>query len=76
MVSHNACIGACEKGMHWEEGHRLLQEMLQRSLTSTVISYNTSINTCEIGVRWKEALRLLQGMSYRSFTADAVSCLL
>ena len=48
-VSHNAAISACEKGKHWEEALRWLQEMLQRSLTPNVVSRNAAISSCEKG---------------------------
>ena len=29
VVSHSAAISACEKGKHWEEALRMLQEQLE-----------------------------------------------
>ena len=49
LVSHNATISACEKGKHWEEALRLLQEMHRRSLTPNVVSHNATISACEKG---------------------------
>ena len=59
VVSYNAAISVCEKGKHWEEALRLLQEMLHRSLTPNVVSHNAAISACEEGEYWEEALRLL-----------------
>ena len=52
VVSHNAAISACEKGKHWEEALRLLQEMLHRSLTPDVVSHSAAISACEKGKHW------------------------
>ena len=60
VASYSAAISACEKGKHWEEALRLLQEMLHRSLTPDVVSHSAAISACEKGKRWEEALRLLQ----------------
>ena len=49
VVSHNVVISACEKGKHWEETLRLLQEMLHRSLMPDVVSHNATISACEKG---------------------------
>ena len=49
-------------GKHWEEGLRLLQDMLYSSLTPDVVSHSAVISSCEKGKHWEEALRLLQEM--------------
>ena len=61
VVSHSAAISACEKGKHWEEALRLLQEMLQRSPAPNVVSRNAAISACENFKceYWAEALHLL-----------------
>ena len=42
-------ITACEKGKHWENALRLLQEMIHRTLTPSVVSHNAAISACEKG---------------------------
>ena len=37
VITYSAAISACEKGKHWEEALRLLQEMLRGSLTLGVL---------------------------------------
>ena len=49
VVSHNAAISACEKGKHWGEALRLLQEMLHRLLTPNAASLRAAISACEKG---------------------------
>ena len=49
LVSHSAAISACEKGKHWKDALRLLQEMLHRSHTPNVESHSAAISACEKG---------------------------
>ena len=53
VASHRAVISSFEKGKHWEEAFRLLQEMLHSSLTPDVVSHSAVISSCEKGKRWE-----------------------
>ena len=59
VASHSAAISACEKGKHWEQTLRLLQENAHRSPTPDVVRYSAVISAGEKGKHWEEALRLL-----------------
>lgn len=73
MKCFNAAISSCEKGAHWEEGLRLLLEVLHRPLTPDMVSYNAVSSSYEKGEHWEYALRLLQGILQRFITPDVVS---
>ena len=61
------------RASHWEEVLRLLQEMLHRLLTPSVVRDSAAISACEKGKHWEETLRLLQEMLHRLLTPALVS---
>ncbi len=50
----------------------MIQEMLLRSVTPSVVSHSAVISACEKGKRWEEALRLGQEMLHRLLALDVV----
>ena len=44
VISYNAAIIACEKGLQWAQAVALLREMGWQGLTYNAISYNAAIS--------------------------------
>ena len=66
VVSHDASISACEKGLQWMQALALLREMLGcQRLESDFVSYSAGISACEKGLLWVPALALLREMPER-----------
>ena len=64
VISFNATIRACEKGMQWQIGLHFLKEMTRRKgkMTPDTITYNTIIHSCEKSGEWQLALHLFEEM--------------
>ena len=64
VISFNATIRACEKGMQWQIGLHFLKEMIRRKgkMTPDTITYNTIIHSCEKSGEWQLALHLFEEM--------------
>ena len=58
VISYNATISACEKGMQWEKALALFYEMKGVGLVPTVISYNSVISALGKGRQWEKALEI------------------
>ena len=73
LVSSNAAINACEKGMQWEAALGLVLEMCLRLLMPIVMRRSATIGACDKGKHWEEALGLMREMGRRLLTPDVMS---
>jgi pentatricopeptide repeat domain-containing protein 1 len=72
VISYNAAISACEKGLQWEKALHFLSEMRTQGLQPDVISYNAAISACEKGLQWEKALQLLSEMKTQGHQPDVI----
>ena len=72
VMSCNASISACDKGVEWKAALALLLEMAVRGLQPNVISCNASISACEKGMEWSIALELLHEMPEKGLQPDVI----
>ena len=64
VISFNATIRACEKGMQWQICLHFLKEMTIKkgTMKPDTITYNTIIHSCEKSGEWQLALHLFEEM--------------
>ena len=51
VVSWNAAVSACDKGVLWEGALGLLQEIMLQMLTNSLVSLNAVISGCDKGIQ-------------------------
>lgn len=72
MVTYNAAISACEKGLAWRSALALFAE-LQGEVQADVISYNAIITACQKGKQWQQVLRLLEELEVSHGNASVIA---
>ena len=73
VITHNAAISACEKGMKPEKALELLAEMQDKGLVPNVITHNAVISACEKGMKVEKALELLAEMHDKGLVPDVIT---
>ena len=63
VITYNATISACEKGLKPERAMGLFDAMQQQWLSPDVITYNATISDCETGLKPEGAMGLLMPCS-------------
>lgn len=62
-VAYRLVISACARGGLWQEGIRVLQELVETSpQDADVVAYTAAITGCEYAGEWKHAFSLLDKM--------------
>ena len=75
VISFNATISACEKGMQWQFCLYFLNEMtrFKRKIIPDTITFNTIIHSCEKSREWQRALHLLEEMLFMRVSPDVIT---
>ncbi len=73
VVTYNATISACVKGLQWAKALELLASMDRRGLEPDVETYNATISACVKGLQWAKALELLASMDRRGLVPTVVT---
>ena len=60
IISYNATISACEKGVQWDKAMNLFKDMQINSIDPNIISYSETIGACFNSCKYKEAFKQLQ----------------
>eukprot|EP00439_Symbiodinium_sp_Y106_P019327 s1836_g2.t1 len=72
LHAFGAAIGACSKGLEWQQGVQLFRKMTQLKLRPDVWIWSATTSACEKGHAWHLALHCLRDLRRRGLKPDAV----
>jgi pentatricopeptide repeat protein len=73
VISYNAAITACEKGMQWEKALELFEQAERDGVKRDTCTFNAAISACEKSRQLEKALQLFDQMKRDGVKRDTIT---